>query len=243
MARSGWRLAGVAGVLLACTVPAMGGEHADPSGFVLTYPKGWVAVTRHTMRHASSTLPDGVRNWLSKNSLVLAQVAVLVVRDGAEEWLENLNIVVDGQQIAADGETARRLSEEMPNQYRAMGARVTDVHAQVEKLGARDVVVVSQRLEMLDVPEPLLQRQVIIPGGGKTYIVTCTAKADSFDAHRPTFDAMLASFRAPPPESRGFNWSRVLFYAAIGGIAGGLFTWVKRTRKRAVATLGSGRQP
>lgn len=48
---------------------------------------------------------------------------------------------------------------------------------------------------------PSRQRQVYIPGGGNTFIVTCTGEADRFDGYVPTFDSILASFKVPPPRA------------------------------------------
>ena len=78
---------------------------------------------------------------------------------------------------------------------------------------------------------PLKQRQVFFAGGGKTYIVTCSALADRFGEYSGTFDEMLESFKVPgtvaQQQQQGFDWNRVMVMA-VDGIAGGLVGLVKK---------------
>jgi hypothetical protein len=188
----------LAGLLLATSGgAAFGGTYADPSGFSFTYPEGWTAVTRASLGDVHQALPQEVKDWVAKNNLDLNRVAVVLVRNGGGEFLENLNVVVDKQQIPVDDKTLRQLTDGLPGQYRSMGATVDDVRGRVQKVGSRDAVVVDFRSRLPGVPYPLRQRQVMIPGGGNTYIVTCTARAESFDQHLPTFEKILANFQAP----------------------------------------------
>lgn len=197
---------------------ARGGEYADPSGFSITYPDGWVVVNRAAMSGAQQALPPEMRDWVAKNKLDLSKVAVMVVRNGQEDFLENLNVVVNNQQIPTDDNAVKQLTAAMPGQYAAMGAQVTNIQGRVQKVASRDAVVVEYDARLPGVETPLRQRQVALPGGGKTYIVTCTARADTFDKYQPTFDAVLASFKAPAPA--GFDWSRVFSTGVIGGLIG-----------------------
>lgn len=209
-------------VLLACGPAAAGGDYADPSGFSFTYPEGWVPITRAAMGDVNQFLPDELKHWVAKNQLDLNRLSVVLVRDGGDEFLENLNVVVEGQQIPVNDEAVRKLTEMITQQYRAMGVQVADLQGRVQKVGPYDAVVMEYRSRIPGVPDNLRQKQVMLPGGGKTYIITCTAKADSFDSYRPTFEKILASFRVPAPLATGIDWKRVVTAGVVAGVIGGL---------------------
>jgi hypothetical protein len=84
---------------------------------------------------------------------------------------------------------------------------------------------------------------VFFPGGGKTFIVTSTAKPETFEKYAPTFDEILASFQAPAPlassprlfHGPGFDqWG-----AVIGGIVGALVAGLVVVGSRLLKWLSS----
>jgi hypothetical protein len=146
----------------------------------------------------------------------------MLIRNGNEEFLENLNVVVENEQIPLNNDSVKKLADLWAKQSQSMGAKLENYQGRVQRVGSRDAIVTEHRIQMPGVPVPLWQRQVLFPGGGKTFIVTCTAKADSFQPFVPTFDTILASFQVPPPVAMGFNWKQVGVAAIVGGIVGGL---------------------
>jgi hypothetical protein len=234
-------------ILLAWEQSAFGGSYADPSGFSFTYPDGWVAVTRAGMGAVNQAVPREVKSWLSRNKVDLSRVAVVLIRDGRDEFLENLNVVVEGQQLPVDDKTVKKLTDTIAQQYGAMGVKVDGLQGRVQKVGSRDAVVLEYQSRMPGVSDTLRQRQVLFPGGGKTYIVTCTAKASSFDKYQPTFDRVLASFEIPAPVAQGFDWNRVVMMAVVGGVIGGVIgglAWlVRKLSGKAGPKQGSDRAP
>jgi hypothetical protein len=234
-------------ILVACGQSAFGGSYADPSGFSFTYPDGWVPVTRAAMGDINQVVPRELKDWISRNKVDLNRVAVTLVRDGRDEFLENLNVVVDAQQIPVDDKTVKKLTDMISQQYGAMGVKVDGVQGRVQKVGPRDAVVVEYQARMPGVPDTLRQRQVMFPGGGKTYIVTCTARVNSFDKYQPTFDRVLASFQVPAPVAQGFDWNRVVMTGLVGGVIGGLIgglAWVvRRLSSKASPKQGSASTP
>ena len=156
---------------------------------------------------------------LAQNRINLDQARAIVVRVGNEEFLENLNVVVTNQEIVAGDATILELKKGLPQQYVAIGIKLENMQGRVQKFGNHEVIVLDYTAHMPSVPFPLQQRQAYFPGGGKTYIVTCTGRADNFK-FAPVFDAMLASLQVPPPKPGGFDWKQVGGMTLAGGVAG-----------------------
>lgn len=237
MTSTPWRFSLVGSILLAYGAVACGGSYADPSGFSFTYPDGWVPITRAVMGDANQFVPPEVKDWIARNKVDLSRVAVTLIRNGQDDFLENLNVVVDPQQIPVNDKTVKELTGVLRKQYAAMGVEIDNLQGGVQRLGTHDAVVLEYQARMPAVPYTLRQRQVMFPGGGKTYIVTCTAKADSFDRYKLTFEQIVASFQVPAPVARGFDWNQVLTTGIVGGVVGafvgGLFWLAKRLFSKA----------
>src|SRR5438552_2304290 len=94
-------------VLMVWALPALGGEYRDPTGFSFTYPDGWVVVTNLT----KDQLPPQTRTWLSKNNVDLSRLSMVLIRDGQDEFLENMNVVVDHQEIPVNESALQKIKE------------------------------------------------------------------------------------------------------------------------------------
>lgn len=222
----------VVGLLLLSCAGASGGDYTDPSGFAFTYPEDWVPLTHSAMGDVNQALPPELKDWIANNNVDLSLVAVVLVRNGHEEFHENLNVVVQKQQIPVDAKAVDSLAESMPKQFESMGGSVDKVQGRVQKIGSHDAVVFDYQSRMPGVTYLLRQRQVFFPGGGNTYIVTCSGRADSFDQHLPTFEKILASFQVPAPVASGFDWNRVMTTGVVAGIVGGLMGGLTVARKK-----------
>jgi hypothetical protein len=226
----------VAGFLLLTWGGFAGAEvYTDPSGFSFTYPDGWFVVPRSNMGQVKDALPPGVKAWMAKNNFDFSRISVVLVRVGEGDFLENLNVVVEKQQIPVNDNTIKEAS----NQYAKAGAKVENFQGRVQQVASRPALVMDYQVVLPGTQRPLRQRQALIPGGGKTYMVTCTALPESFEQHRPTFETILASFQAPPPVSQGFDWNQVLVGGMVGAVVGGLvglFQWLFKKKKPAEGT-------
>lgn len=216
--RRGLSLGGL--LLLIGVGSVFGGDYADPSGFSFTYPENWIPVTRPAMGDVHRALPQEVQNWLAKNNVDFNRVAVVLIRHGREEFLENLNVVVEKQQIPANDKTVKQLTDVLAKEYGSMGVKVDNYQARVQKVGSHDAVVMEYQMQLPDVAFPLRQKQVVFPGGGKTYIVTCTGRVDSFDQYQPIFEKVLASFQVPAPVAGGADWDPVVLAGMVVGFIG-----------------------
>jgi hypothetical protein len=214
--------------LVTCVSSAAGGEHHDPTGFSLVYPDGWFAITNIRDVTKAESMPAGIRAWLDKHPVDLGKARLLVVRDGEDDFLENVNVVMVDQQQPANDSSLKTLLKMLPQQFSSLGLKVEDLQGRIQKLGANEAIVFDYRFVLPGTETKLRQTQAHIPGGGKTYIFTCTAKADSFAAAAGTFDTILASVKVPAPIAQGFTMTPVLRGALIGGIAGALLVLFKR---------------
>jgi hypothetical protein len=203
---------------------ASGEEYSDPAGFSFTHPKDWIVVTSQGIDSLSlnEALMPETRAWIEKNSVDLSKVSVLLVRNGKDDFLENLNVVVEKQELVPNDRTLKALVEKMRQQYVDMGVKVEGLVGRVEKMGANEALVTEYQIHFPFIADTLKQKQAFIPGGGKTYIVTCTCKADDFTAFTPTFDKILASMKVPARTIRGGVWNQSLKMGLVGGVVGGV---------------------
>jgi hypothetical protein len=155
--------------------------------------------------------------WITKNSI---EVLLVHKDDDGSDFRENVNVVVEDRELPLNDSTLNSLEATLPNQYESMGGKVEDLNGRIERVGLNQAVVMEYRITFSARPAALRQKQVLIPGGGRTYIVTCSAQADTFANHARSFDDILASIKVPPPVNQGFDWSRVWSRSMSGAMIG-----------------------
>lgn len=218
----------IAFTLLTFGASANGGEYSDPAGYSFAYPDGWIAITKDRHGAVAESLPPEAKNWLKNNNIDLKQTSVILIRNAREEFLENMNVIVNRQELPVNERTKNELVDLMAKQLQSRGATVAKVDGGIQKVGSQDAIVLNLESELPFVRFPLRQQQVFFVGGGNTYVVTCTATRDTFATYSPIFDTILASFKLPAPTSRGFDWTRsAITGAIIGAIGGGLVAVLK----------------
>ena len=218
-------------IVLACGQPTFGGTFSDPSGFTLTYPEGWVALNGSILTTATQNISNELQQWAANSKLDFNKVSMVLVRDGRDEFLENVNVVIVKEEIPISDRTVHELTLTLPQHYAAIGMKVSNIQGRVQKLGSNDAVVVEFQSQIPGVSSTIRQRQVMIAGGGKTYIVTCSGKAETIEEYKPVFDQVLESFQVPARVKTGFSWAQLLQKTVIGGVAGGLIggiAWVAK---------------
>lgn len=219
------------GFLLAVVCVASAGQYTDPTGFSFTYPDGWVSISKLSQ----AALPQELKGWMSKNHIDLSKVSVVVAHPSQSDFYENLNVVVTAGDAPIDEDSCRQLRSVIPQQLRMLGVTIENVDAGVQQLGANKAIVVEFQSRMPGVTFPLRQCQFYMSSGGKTFIVTCTAKASTFSQFAPTFVQMAASFKLPggsqqsagragistPAGDQWAEWkSHWLMGLIVGGVAG-----------------------
>ena len=166
------------------------------AAFSFTHPKDWTPVNAATLAQVNKE----VKKWISKSTVDFKRVKMLLIRDSDSEFSENMNVVVVNKQVPVKQATVKQLKQVFTRQFAKLGIKISDLKGQVQKIGANNVVAVEYKSRIPGNPDPLWQKQVLFAGGGKTYVVTCTALASSFERYLPIFDGILASFQVPAPK-------------------------------------------
>jgi len=207
-------------VLLACATPAVrapGAEHKNPKGFSLTYPDGWLVATEEEQaairRAAEGTLPNLAPVDFSK-------VAAFIFDPEPDEFAPYINVVV----TPGGGRVTEKLEQEyrraLSANFGRLGLQPAGITTKRVEVGGRAALQAAYTLRFPGHPEPVRQKQVIVPTGNKTYTLTCCAPASSFAKYKPVFDRSILSFQVEgglfsemPGAVRG---------GIIGAIVGGL---------------------
>lgn len=221
-----WSFVIVGLVLLSNGEALLGGHYSDPTGFSFKYPEGWVPITRTAMSDANEGLSDDLRAWITKNNVNLNQIEVILVHNTPGEFRANINVVADDQQIPIDEDALKKLADAIAQQHEKLGLQSKNFQSHIQQFGSRETLVIEYQTRLPGIPFDLQQIQVVFPGGGKSYIVTCTSPSDKFLSYRPKFERILASFQVPPPIAQGFNWDRISLAGILGAIVGALVAGV-----------------
>lgn len=202
---------------------ALGGDYVDASGFSFSHPDDWIPLNRDAMANVKQVVPPDLKRWLAKNNVDLNRIAVMLIRNGPDEFLENLNVLIEPQSIPATEDNARQYEAKLTKAFAAMGATMNNVRTKVHKFGLHGALVLDWQIQLPGIAPVLRQRQVVIPRDRKSYIITCTALPDTFDRHAPAFDAVLESFKMPNTDGEAPGADRLRLNGAVGGaIVGGL---------------------
>jgi hypothetical protein len=238
------RLSIISLFLLTSSGKAFGEDYTDPSGFSFTYPEGWVLLTADKLKDIKQFIPEETKNWINKNKIDFSRVKLMLIREpkAREEFVENLNVVVEKQQLPLDDQSVKKLTGSLTKEYEAIGAKIENFKSRVEKVGSREALVIDYKTQLPGATAPIRQRQVYFPGGGKTYIVTCTASVNSFDKYAPKFEKILETFKLPDPVpdkmAMSFDWNQILTLGWVKGVivlgvlAAGLLAIMRLLMKR-----------
>lgn len=223
------RLALIALLILVSGSHGAAGEFNGPDGFSLTYPDDWVAIHRDS---AVSALPPELRNMVDSGQIDTSKIAVAIYRNGPGNFRENVNVSVLPQQKPVSQAALKELVDAIKREAPTMGMKIRNLQGSVTELGTHDVIMLDYEAEVPGVPFPLAQRQVYMPAGSNTYIITCSATPDTLPTYLPTFDKILSSIKAPPPKATGFDVNRMLTMGIVGGIIGGLVGLINWARSK-----------
>lgn len=232
-------------VLLVCGNSAFAGIYVDPSGFSFTLPDRSVVITRAELAKPNSTIPPELKAWVTAMKADFEQTPVMVVLQSPEEYPPNLSVQLVNRQGAINEAEVKTMIDGTKEGAKIMGMKIENVQGRLERFGNHDTIFQEYRIHQQPTVPELRQRQVMFAGGGKSYVITCTSKLDTFDAHKATFDQVLTSFQMPvpinpmpvptaqlpAPANQGFDWNRPLVTALIGGVIGGLIgllIWLAR---------------
>ena len=174
-------------------------RHATWLAIVLTLPalagcsgpSSPTAEAGHYLNRANRFEMQAPPGWTIRESGGTA--AVLMTAPGAGEAVRpNLNVVVEDRYA---GLTLEEAAERCKTQVASL--RGFELLAPEQSItladGLRAIVIAFRQAAT---GTPLAQRQMVVVGGGRTYVVTATASPETFAAEEKNFDACFRSFRA-----------------------------------------------
>ena len=194
----------IAGVVcgMFCLQAALAKEYTDPTGYSFTYPDDWVKADDAGVRERLDQIPEALKKSLDPNA-DLSRLSVVITRETDAEYAENVTVAVMDGQVPIDEKSLAIAKDNVTKQASETGFQVTILQRRIERLEDRNAVVLEWLSKLPDVPVEIRHRQVLIPGGGQTYVFTYTSTSDQFEQYSPVFHKIVASFRGPPPISEG----------------------------------------
>jgi len=119
-------------------------------------------------------------------------VVLMTAPSAGEAVRPNLNVIVEDRYA---GLTLEELAQQCKAQVAALRGFELLVPEQSITLadGLRAIVITFRQAAT---GTPLEQRQMVVVGGGRAYVVTATASPETFAAEEKNFDACFRSFRA-----------------------------------------------
>lgn len=200
-------------------------SYSDSSGFSCRGPDGWEVLSASRVGEVEGALSPSAQAWVRNNGIDFSQIKVILLRNGDPQgFLENINVVVESGQVLVTEAMRSRLATVVPNKFTEAGLKVADFQNRIATINGRATIVSDYSVTFPSSMENITvrQRQFSVPGGGKTFTVTCTALPDTFDTHEAVFNRFAETFEVPEPNVSGFDWGAVLKSGAIWGVLGGL---------------------
>jgi hypothetical protein len=205
-------------LLVASGSYARAGEFKSEAGVSFQYPDDWVAVTQLNQ----SELRPEVQEYLRSNPIDFTQMHVMVLRVTTGEFAENINLVIAPTQIPVSQAVFDQHKARVPGEYEKVGMKASNLTGAMVTIADRPAMVFTCDAEMPYGGDSLRQRQVLVPGGGKTFVFTCTAPQSTFDKYSGTFDQILGSLKVPAPVDTGSDLLAYRLGKILGIIIGGL---------------------
>ena len=206
---------------LSCVSMAEAAEFKSEEGISFQYPDDWVAVTQVNQEQ----LAPQVRAYLQENHMDLSATLVMVMRLNEGDFVENFNVVMVPQQIPATAASLPKLQSQKSDQSKKSGIQITELTGNLIDIADRKCINFTHKTQLPFVEGLLQQRQVMIPGGGKTFVITLTALPTTYEKHIATFDAVLHSLQVLPPEDDPMWFKLGRLCGMIIGIPLGLYAW------------------
>ncbi|RLS52937.1 MAG: hypothetical protein DWH91_15450 [Planctomycetota bacterium] len=205
------------GIFLLNAVTIFAADYTSLAGYTLQIPEGWVAASFANLNQ----LPPEIQKYLVDQKLDLKAIDLLVL--GPEEFGQfrsNLNVVVTPGQIPVGKMTPEQFQKQATDQYQKLGVTISNHTVRKVNVAEREVFEMIYDATMPWAMDPIRQRQLMIPGGGKTFVVTFTSTLEGYAEDSKIFDAIQQTIQVPVE-----TWSLgngILSSGLRGGILGGL---------------------
>jgi hypothetical protein len=177
--------------LLVVETVARGEEFRSPEGFSLSYSSGWLAVSKSTN---SEELPANVAEWLAKSKTDIGASSVLLVHPSSGDFMEYAK-VASTSYVPINDYTMTNLVGNSQEKFGARGIDADVWEARIRQVGGNKAMVLDYKARSGIANYPLHVRQYYFSKNKKSYVLTCTAKWESFSKYASAFEGIAASFK------------------------------------------------
>lgn len=207
-------------VLLLAASPA----YADLRPFHISAPDGWQEITS-LPPEALAKLPPAIVDQLRRTHYELMAADVEHATGG---FTPSMNVIVNNAGLRVTASSLRKGVDELMSQMRRSGVTARLVSSRIVPIDGVD----TARLELETAFGDIQVHQIIymLPGGDRTAIVTFTASPAQFPGYEPLFDQTAAASRGLK-EAPVFDWNQIILAGAVGGVAAGLVSMVRKRNK------------
>lgn len=164
--------------------PVPEGAYRDPGqAFAMVPPAEWITVTPDNIeeisRQHAGSIPGGMRQALSGGKALLFFIKLMPGREGGD----NINIVTMKQQMPRLSESDRKAAE--TEIVKSVGSQFSGFKVNHSELVTLDKLQALRITSEASVFDPSIRRkinillvQAMVPGNGRTYVITCTTDLD-----------------------------------------------------------------
>src|SRR5579872_1960032 len=220
----------VGGLIFACSLVSATEPFKSTQGFTIIPPDGWTVASKEETRKLGEAAAERVDKL---KQFDLDRMAV-VMYDPANPQ-NNINVIVGPSRVPIDeSDASDKYRSLLENQYRQMGMSLDGLTVGRKTIGKHDVLSAEYEGDYSRFGQgagKVHQWQVIFPGAGKSFVVTCSSTADQYATLEPSFTHALESMDYE--EAGIFEKSPWLRTGLIGGLVGaGVGVIVALTKKK-----------
>lgn len=184
-------------------------EFKSEAGISFQYPDDWTALTELNREQ----LNPEVQAYLQESQIDLRAIHVMVIRLNQSDFQENFNFQIIPHEVPITDSSIKNILPQVMSQHATAGIQTSEISGDLTSVAGRRGINLTWKAILPFEDRQLRQRQVLVPGGGQTFVITFTALPSTYDKYVRDFEAVLQSLQLPPQQS-GLNWD------ALGCIVG-----------------------
>jgi hypothetical protein len=221
----------VAVLFLMLPLVSQGSEYQSPKGFHLEYPNDWVIATKEQQR----TVGDAAGKLVG--SIDFNRIDAIIYNPQSDP-IQNVNVIVVPESMPSGNDGVSEVESAMRQQFTSANISAQNLECGTTHVGSNDAISCAWTA-LIDSHE-MRQRQFLIAGKVRSFIITCSAGAKTYTSVEPVFTQMLNSFAvaSEPGITPEEWWSKlspvarnVIIGAAIGAAYGLLSSLFKKAKK------------
>ena len=176
---------------LACFAFAAAEEFRAPEGFTISYPAGWLAISKAT---ETKSIPADVAEWMGKSKVERGSASVLLIHPDNGDFMEYAKVGPTSYK-PINNYTLTNLVGNSQQEFGSKGMTADIWEARIKDVGGVNAMVLDYKVRSAALDEPLHVRQYYFSKQGTSYVVTCTAKWGTFGTYAGAFEGMAASLK------------------------------------------------